>query len=112
MNRTPFCALALVAIGVGVCGAQTVSPVKELRIRFGNVAARASASLQCADAIEARLRARGSTLHPQIAFLRVQIEAALDEAQAALASNDDAGASAALVRAEALIDRFGRHFGH
>ena len=92
--------------------AQTASTEKEVRLRFGNTAARASAWFQSADALEARLRDCASTLHPQIATLRGQIEAALDEAHAALDRNDTANADEAIARAQALIDRFARHFGN
>jgi ElaB/YqjD/DUF883 family membrane-anchored ribosome-binding protein len=111
MRRASLRVLAVFGIALGVGAAQNASPTAELRIRFGNAAASATANFQSADAIEAKLRQRGSTLHPQIASLRVQIEAALDSAQSALDANDDAGASAAVIRAEALIDRFARRLG-
>jgi hypothetical protein len=112
MNRLLLRALALSSIVAGVTLAQTAPSEKELRIRFGNAAALASAWFQSADAFEARLRDDASTLHPQIATLRGQIEAALDEAHAALDRNDAAEADEAIVRAQALIDRFARHFGN
>jgi hypothetical protein len=57
------------------------------------------------------LRYRGCTLHPQIATLRVQIEMALDEAHAALDGNAYDDASAAVARAEILIDRLAHRLG-
>jgi hypothetical protein len=112
MNRLLLRGLALCSIVAGVTLAQSVPAEKELRLRFGNAAARASAWFQSADTFEARLRESGSTLHPQIATLRGQIEAALDEAHAALDRNDAAEADEAIIRAQALIDRFARHFGN
>ena len=111
MNRL-LRVLALSIIVAGVILAQTSPTEKELRLRFGNAAARASAWFQSSDAFEARLRDDASTLHPQIALLRGQIEAALDEAHAALDRNEAAQADEAIVRAQALLDRFARHFGN
>jgi len=104
--------LALSTIVAGMTLAQTSPTERELRLRFSNAAARASAWFQSSDAFEARLRDCASTLHPQIATLRAQIESALDEAHAALDRNDTADADEAIVRAQALIDRFARHFGN
>ena len=112
MNRAWLRNLALSGIVMGSATAQTAPSEKELRLRFGNASARASAWFQSADAFEARLRDDASTLHPQIATLRAQIEAALDEAHAALDRNDTATADEAIARAQALLDRFARHFGN
>lgn len=84
---------------------------KDLRLRFGYVSTRAVANFRSADSIEERLRAEGSTLHPQLIALRLRIEAALDEAQAALDRNDRAGANKAITRAGALLDRFAQRLG-
>jgi ElaB/YqjD/DUF883 family membrane-anchored ribosome-binding protein len=111
MNRAWLRNLALSGIAIGAATAQPAPSEKELRLRFGNASARASAWFQCADAFEARLRDDASTLHPQIATLRGQIEAALDEAHAALDRNDAAEAGEAIVRAQDLLDRFAHHFG-
>ena len=117
MNRLLLRALALSSLALssivaGVTLAQNAPSEKELHLRFGNATARASAWFQSADAFEARLRDDASTLHPQIATLRGQIEAALDEAHTALDRNDAAEADEASIRAQALIDRFARHFGN
>jgi hypothetical protein len=112
MNRFLLRALVLSGIAIGAATAQNAASEKELHLRFGNAAARAAAWFQSADAFEARLRDDGSTLHPQIATLRGQIEAALDEAHTALDRNDAAEADEAIIRAQALIDRFARHFGN
>jgi hypothetical protein len=112
MNRAWLRNLALSGIAIGAATAQNAPSEKQLHRRFGNAAARASAWFQSAAAFEARLRDDASTLHPQIATLRGQIEAALDEAHAALDRNDTAEADEAIIRAQALIDRFARHFGN
>ena len=112
MNRAWLRNLALSGIAIGAATAQNASSEKELHLRFGNASARASACFQSADSLEASLRESGSTLHPQIATLRGQIEAALDEAHSALDRNDAAEADEAIIRAQALIDCFTRHFGN
>jgi ElaB/YqjD/DUF883 family membrane-anchored ribosome-binding protein len=111
MNGKLLRVLALAGMATGVAAAQNAPPEKELRLRFGNAGARASASFQSADSIEAELHSRGDALHPLIAALRAQIEAALDEAREALDRNDVADAGEAIARAEALTERFARHFG-
>jgi hypothetical protein len=95
---------------------QTVSPqtaarLKEAHHRFDMVATRAVANFRSANSIEERLRADGATLHPQLIALRLQIEAALDEAEAALARSDVDTASKATDRAEGLLERFARRLG-
>jgi phage shock protein A len=87
MNRFLLRALVLSGIAIGAATAQNAASEKELRLRFGNAAARASAWFQSA-------------------------EAALDEAHTALDRNDAAEADEAIIRAQALIDRFARHFGN
>jgi hypothetical protein len=103
----------LILLGVisSLASAQNAPPPKELRIRFGNAVAHATANFQSADSIEAQLRYDGCTLHPQMATLRVLIEMALDDARAALDANAYDDAAAAIVRAEALIDRFAGRLG-
>jgi hypothetical protein len=103
--------LVLLGMLSGLAHAQNAPPAKELRIRFGNAVAHATANFQSADSIEAKLRYCGSTLHPQIASLRVLIEMALDDARAALDVNAYDDAAASVVRAEALLDRFARRLG-
>ncbi len=95
---------------------QTVSPkaaarLKDARHRFDLVATRAVANFRSADSIEEHLRADGATLHPQLIALRLQIEAALDETQAALDKGDVDTAKKATDRAEGLLERFARRLG-
>jgi hypothetical protein len=111
MRRMLLASLVLFGMASGLAHAQNVPPAKELRIRFGNAVAHASANFRSADSIEARLRYDGCTLHPRIATLRVQIEMALDDARAALDVNAYDDAAAAVARAEILIDRFVHRLG-
>jgi hypothetical protein len=85
--------------------------LKEAHHRFDLVATRAVANFRSADSIEARLRADGATLNPQITSLRLRIEAALDEGQADLDKGDVDAAKKATDRAEGLVDRFARRLG-
>jgi ElaB/YqjD/DUF883 family membrane-anchored ribosome-binding protein len=104
-----FLALALVVIGS--LAAQGTAVEKEARLRFGQVATRAVAHFRAADSIEAGLREDGATLHPQLIELRLRIEAALDETQAAMDKGDFKAAKESIERAEALLDRFARRLG-
>jgi hypothetical protein len=86
-------------------------PQKDAQRRLGLLATRAIANFHSADSIEANLNARGLSLHPQIAALRLRIEAALDEAQKAVEDADPAAANEALDRAQALLQRFIQRMG-
>jgi len=97
-------------LALGLLGAQSPSPDKELRLRFGLVATRAVAIFRSADAIEGRLGAEGSGLSAQLVALRRQIEAALDQAESAV-DNHDAAAGERIGRASALLDRFSQQLG-
>jgi hypothetical protein len=85
--------------------------LKEARHRFDLVATRAVANFRSADSIEARLRADGATLNPQIIALRLRIEAALDETQADLDKGDVDSAKKATDRAEGLVEKFAHKLG-
>jgi hypothetical protein len=114
--RTQFmrtvCALVVALIVPGLVPCQGApSGEKELRMRFGLLATRAVANFRAADSIEDRLRNKGAVLHPQLTALRLRIEAALDEAQAALDKSDAGTAGEAISRGEVLLDRFARKIG-
>jgi hypothetical protein len=111
MNRAWLRVLWASCSAIGIAAAQNAAPEKEARLRFSNAAAQASARFQAAESVEARLRDRGDALHPGITVLRAQIEAALDEANAALGRNEAGDAGAALTRAEALLERFAQRLG-
>jgi hypothetical protein len=106
--------LALVPVFAQNAPQPTVAPtpaLKEAHHRFDLVATRAVANFRSADSIEARLRADGATLNPQIVSLRLRIEAALDEGQADLDKGDVDSAKKATERAEGLVDRFAKKLG-
>ena len=86
-------------------------PQKDAERRLGLIATRAIANFRSADSIEANLNASGHSLHPQIVALRLQIEAALDEAQKAVDQADAAAANEALDRAQALLQRYIQRMG-
>jgi hypothetical protein len=86
-------------------------PEKDAKKRLGLIATRAIANFRSADSIEANLGARGETIHPQLAALRLRIEAALDEAQTAVDHGQSADANKALDNAQALLDRFAQRLG-
>ena len=84
---------------------------KDAKRRLGQAATRAIANFRSADSIEANLNANGQSLHPQIVALRLQIEAALDEAQEAVDHRDPAAANLALDRVQALLQRYVQRLG-
>lgn len=107
-------------LGLGVVCAQDATspkapapaqPQKDAKRRLGLVATRAIANFRAADSIEANLNVHGQTLHPQIVALRLQIEAALDEAQKAVDHGDPAAANEALDSVHALLQRFIQRLG-
>ncbi len=102
---------ALVAffLVLGLIAAQD-NQKKETQRLFGLAATRAVAYFRSADSVEASLHEDGAVLHPQIVELRLKIEAALDEAQAAIDKSDFDTAKTAIQRAEAWLDRFARRF--
>ncbi len=91
--------------------AQETSELRELRHEFDLAAIRAAANFRSADSIEAHLAADGAVLHPQLATLRLRVEAALSEARFEMDRHDYAASGDALRRAQALLDRFARQIG-
>jgi hypothetical protein len=83
----------------------------DAQLQFGLVATRAVANFRSADSIEASLNEDGATLNASLAALRVNIEKALDDAQAAIDKNDFAAAKTRIERAGAMLDRFARALG-
>ncbi len=102
-----FAAMLLMSPAMG----QDASAMKAARLRFGQVATRAIANFRSADSIEARLRAQGSTLHPSLITLRLRIESALDEAEAALKKGDLDSAGEQIKMAEGMVDKFAHRLG-
>lgn len=101
--------LAIAMVAGAAAGADT--PLKDAKLRFGHSATRATANFRVADTIEARLGEQGMSLHAQLIATRLRIEAALDQAQAALDKGDLETVNETLKRAEALLDRFARQIG-
>jgi outer membrane murein-binding lipoprotein Lpp len=99
---------AVVLAGIALAGEPDLRGAKR---RFMFVSTRAIANFRAVDSIEQRLRDRGLVLHPQLIALRLRIEAALDETDAALKASDLAGAGEAMARAEALLDRYAQSIG-
>jgi hypothetical protein len=106
--RTLFLAIP---ISLGVAAAQEQLTMKELKLEMGQTATRAVGNFRSADSIEANLRAQNAVLHPQLTALRLRVEAALDEAEAALERRDTVTAEKAITRARALLDQFARKIG-
>ena len=96
---------------LGAAAAQDTLTPLELKLRFGQVAARAVANFRAADSIAERLHADGFTLHPRLIALRLKIEAALDQTQAALDASDVQTANETVRKVEALVNRFARQIG-
>jgi hypothetical protein len=85
--------------------------LKDAKKRLGLLATRAIANFRSADSIEANLNEHGQSLHPQLVTLRLRIEAALDEAQAAVDHNQPNDAKEALDTAQSLLERFAQRLG-
>lgn len=110
----PWQKLAVLLLLAGsLPGQDAVIPAtaRALRLRFGNAATRALANFRSADSIEDNLRAHGNTLHPTLIALRLRIEAALDEGEAALNKGDLEASADSITRAEALVEKFGKKLG-
>jgi hypothetical protein len=106
--------LQIAQVGIAAalfCATAQAAAASELPLHFGQVATRAIAYFRAADSVETRLRGQGVTLHPQLAGLRIRIEAALDATESALKQGDNARAEQTLLRAAALLDRYARSFG-
>ncbi len=82
-----------------------------MRHRLALVATRAIGYFMSADSIEASLRSEGLSLHPDIAVLRVRLEAALDQTQTAIDRGDLDAAGKSMDVAQALLDRFAAKLG-
>lgn len=85
--------------------------VREMRHRLLLVATRAIGYFMSADSIEASLRSQGLSLRPDIAVLRVRLEAALDQTEAAIDRGDLDAAGKSMDIAQALVDRFAAKLG-
>lgn len=85
--------------------------VRDMRHRLALVATRAIGYFMSADSIEASLRSEGLSLHPDIAVLRVRLEAALDQTQTAIDRGDLDAAGKSMDVAQALLDRFAAKLG-
>ena len=85
--------------------------VRDMRHKFMLVATRATGYFISADSIEANLRERGMSLHPDIIVLRVRVQAALAETQSAIDRGDLEAAGESLDLAQALLDRFASKLG-
>jgi hypothetical protein len=85
--------------------------VRDMRHRLMLVATRAIGYFMSADSIEASLQSQGLSLHTDIAVLRVRLEAALDETQAAIDKGDLDRAGKSVDIAQALLDRFAAKLG-
>jgi hypothetical protein len=85
--------------------------VREMRRRLMLVATRATGYFISADSIEANLRERGMSLHPDIIVLRVRVQAALGATQSAIDRGDLDAAGESLDLAQALVDRLASRLG-
>ncbi len=85
--------------------------VRDMRHRLTLVATRAIGYFMSADSIEASLRSQGLSLHPEIAVLRVRLEGALDQTEAAINRGDLDAAGKSMDMAQALLDRFAAKLG-
>jgi hypothetical protein len=81
---------------------------RQFKIEFDELAARASAVIDTLQAMEARARAAGYSLHPNLVAQRVLVESSMDSAEKALCTNDIEQLGERLKRARALIDRLYR----
>lgn len=84
---------------------------RETQNRLNLVATRALANFRSADSIEYSLRGQGNTLHPQLAAMRMRVEAALDQAEGDLKKSNLQDANEALDRAQGWLDRLSRRLG-
>ena len=85
--------------------------VRDMRHRLVLVATRAVGYFMSADSIEASLRSQGLSLPPDIAVLRVRLESALDQTEAAIDRGDLDAAAKSMGVAQALVDRFTAKLG-
>ncbi len=99
---------AVLATGMAVAGE---ADLPEAKHRLMLISTRAVANFRAADHIEQRLRDRGLVLHPELTALRLRIEAALDECDAAIKVSDAKAADESIDRAQAFLDRYARRIG-
>jgi hypothetical protein len=111
MKSRRFLTTAMLWAAGPVAGAQHSSVERELWLRFGQAATRAVANFRSADSIEQSLEMEGNTLHPTLLALKMRIEAALDESEAALNKGEMESAKEAIGRAEGLTDKFAKRLG-
>jgi hypothetical protein len=97
--------LALAFTAMLAFGAAAPPDQREVRSEFQDVAARATAIFETVDHLEARVRADGHNLHPDIRGRRVRVEMALDDAEAALKEGQWADARKWTRRASAHLER-------
>jgi ElaB/YqjD/DUF883 family membrane-anchored ribosome-binding protein len=83
----------------------------DAELHFELTSTRAVANLRSLATIEAALEARGFTLHPRIAALRLRIEAALDKAEKAVEKNDAATAEEETHKADGYLERLEAQIG-
>jgi hypothetical protein len=85
--------------------------IREARHRLMLVSTHAAALFASADSIESSLHADGSTLHPQTGAMKLRIQSALSEADAAIKERDLELASTEMRLAEELVTRLARRIG-
>jgi hypothetical protein len=83
----------------------------DAELHFQLTSTRAVANLRSLATIEAALEARGFTLHPRIAALRLRIEAALDKAEKAVEKNDATTAEEETHKADGYLERLEAQIG-
>lgn len=111
-----FVVLVLAVLTATLFGQVANSPVtdravREARHRLMLVSTRATALFASADSIESSLHSDGSTLHPQTGALKLRIQSALNEADAAIKDRDLELASTETKLAEELVARLARRIG-
>jgi hypothetical protein len=77
----------------------------QVRTDFRDLSARANAAIETAANIEARLKADGHALHPEIRSRKTRLEIALDDAEEALQENRLKDARKWLQRANGHLER-------
>ncbi len=99
------------ALAAGLLGAEETPTQRETRHHIDLVAIRAAANFRSADSVDAHLREDGAVLHPRLTALHMRIEAALSEAHYEMEQRDYPAVEDALIRADALLDRFAQEIG-
>ena len=109
--RLAFLAVLLAGISIAQDRPVKEPTLAEAELHFQLTATRAVANLRSLASIEAALEARGFTLHPRVAALRLRIEAALDKAQKAMDKNDAHTAEEETHRADGYLERLEAQIG-